>query len=313
MLRLFSQPLIYGRFQILYATLKVLATFIDVLNYPLRNRLGILASDYSQSSGVTIVLSHVVSMLKYASTLILPMVVEILGVSFVYFCSTVLMKMAGSAYTMLFRIAFWILVSWEGGGSCHTIWKTMTSILTSGKLQKFAKSLPTLPEKSSTDVNFKDKEKSNQSTFSSSHSKSFGNENHIEQNLDLHLNNPNNVSGDWEIVSEEVLYVDCQGLLEDDILTPSSVIRLVDIESTKPLMQVGPAVFEGHYEDTVGTFLFFENSSPTFNTTLFKESVSAASVRKMDDQTPQHTTSYFTKSSKSLSFQRIFLKAKENG
>lgn len=176
----------------------------------------------------------------------------------------------------------------------------------------FAKSLPTLPEKSSTDVSFKNIEKSSQSTFLSSHSKPFGDGNYTEQNLELHLSNPNSVSDDWEIVSEEVLYVDCQGLLEDDILTPNSVIRLVDIESAKPLMQVGPAVFEGHYEDTVGTYLFFENNSPTFNTTLFKETVSAASVRKVDDQTPQHTTSYFTKSSKSLTFQRIFLKAKEN-
>ncbi|KAH8865074.1 Mitochondrial import inner membrane translocase subunit Tim29 [Schistosoma japonicum] len=173
-------------------------------------------------------------------------------------------------------------------------------------------SLPTLPEKSSTDVSFKNIEKSSQSTFLSSHSKPFGDGNYTEQNLELHLSNPNSVSDDWEIVSEEVLYVDCQGLLEDDILTPNSVIRLVDIESAKPLMQVGPAVFEGHYEDTVGTYLFFENNSPTFNTTLFKETVSAASVRKVDDQTPQHTTSYFTKSSKSLTFQRIFLKAKEN-
>lgn len=46
------------------------------------------------------------------------------------------------------------------------------------------------------------------------------------------------MSDDWEIINEEVLYVDCQGLLEDDILTPSSVIHLVDIESDKPLMQV---------------------------------------------------------------------------
>ncbi|TNN05247.1 Mitochondrial import inner membrane translocase subunit Tim29 [Schistosoma japonicum] len=125
----------------------------------------------------------------------------------------------------------------EGGGSCHTTWKTMTSILTNGKLQMFAKSLPTLPEKSSTDVSFKNIEKSSQSTFLSSHSKPFGDGNYTEQNLELHLSNPNSVSDDWEIVSEEVLYVDCQGLLEDDILTPNSVIRLVDIESAKPLMQ----------------------------------------------------------------------------
>lgn len=118
------------------------------------------------------------------------------------------------------------------------------------------------------------------------------------------------MSDDWEVINEEVLYVDCQGLLEDDILTPSSVIRLVDIESNKPLMQVGPAVFEGHYEDTVGTYLFFDNNS-TLNNTLPIEGASVAPLRKMDDQTPQHTTRYVAKSSKSLTFQRIFLKAKE--
>lgn len=118
------------------------------------------------------------------------------------------------------------------------------------------------------------------------------------------------MSDDWEIINEEVLYVDCQGLLEDDILTPSSVIRLVDIETDKPLMQVGPAVFEGRYEDTFGTYLFFENNS-TLNNTLSIEGASVAPARKMDDQTPQYTTSYVAKSSKSLTFQRIFLKAKE--
>ncbi|CAH8646233.1 unnamed protein product [Schistosoma margrebowiei] len=204
---------------------------------------------------------------------------------------------------ILFKIAFWILDSWENGGSCHTTWITMTSILTNGKLQKSSRSSP---GKSRTNNSFKSSAKPSQPTCSSSHFKPFEDQNCSGQNIELHLNSPNNTSDDWEIINEEVLYVDCQGLLEDDILTPSSVIRLVDIESDRPLMQVGPAVFEGRYEDTVGTYLFFEN-----NSTLPIEGASLAPARKMDDQTPQHTTSYVAKSSKSLTFQRIFLKAKE--
>ncbi|CAH8585824.1 unnamed protein product [Schistosoma turkestanicum] len=203
------------------------------------------------------------------------------------------------------QTAFWILDSWGNGGSCHITWKTMTSILTNGKLQKSSKSLP---EKNSTDNNFKSSAEQSQSTYSSSHLKPFEDQNYNERNLELHFNNPNNLSDDWEVINEEVLYVDCQGLLEDDILTPSSTIRLVDIESAKPLMQVGPAVFEGHFEDTVGTYLFFEKDL-TLNSTHI-EGASTAPARKIDDQI-QHITSYAAKSSKSLTFQRIFLKAKE--
>uniref|UniRef100_A0A5K4F1T7 TFIIIC_sub6 domain-containing protein n=1 Tax=Schistosoma mansoni TaxID=6183 RepID=A0A5K4F1T7_SCHMA len=299
--------LICGKFQILYAILKVPATFIDVLNYSLKNRLGIITLDYLQLSGVMIELSRVISMQKYASTPILRMVEGILQVSFVYSCSIVLKKMVWDAYRILFRTAFWILDSWENGGSCHTTWITMTSILMNGKLQKSSRSSP---GKSPTNNSFKSSAKPSQPTCSSSHFKPFEDRNCSEQNLELYLNSLNNVSDDWEVINEEVLYVDCQGLLEDDILTPSSVIRLVDIESNKPLMQVGPAVFEGHYEDTVGTYLFFDNNS-TLNNTLPIEGASVAPLRKMDDQTPQHTTRYVAKSSKSLTFQRIFLKAKE--
>ncbi|CAH8661052.1 unnamed protein product [Schistosoma haematobium] len=210
-------------------------------------------------------------------------------------------------YAEICKIAFWILDSWENGGSCHTTWIAMTSILTNGKLQKSSRSSP---GKSRTNNSFKSSAKPSQPTCSSSHFKPSEDQNCSGQNIELHLNSPNNMSDDWEIINEEVLYVDCQGLLEDDILTPSSVIRLVDIESDKPLMQVGPAVFEGRYEDTVGTYLFFENNS-TLNNTLPIEGASLAPARKMDDQTSQHTTTYVAKSSKSLTFQRIFLKAKE--
>ncbi|CAH8637583.1 unnamed protein product [Schistosoma guineensis] len=299
--------LICGKFQILYATLEVPATFINVLNYSLKNRLGIITLDYLQLSGVMIELSRVISMQKYASTPILRTGEGISQVSFVYSCSIVLKKMVWNAYRILFRIAFWILDSWENGGSCHTTWIAMTSILTNGKLQKSSRSSPGT---SRTNNSFKSSAKPSQPTCSSSHFKPSEDQNCSGQNIELHLNSPNNMSDDWEIINEEVLYVDCQGLLEDDILTPSSVIRLVDIESDKPLMQVGPAVFEGRYEDTVGTYLFFENNS-TLNNTLPIEGASLAPARKMDDQTSQHTTTYVAKSSKSLTFQRIFLKAKE--
>ncbi|CAH8618160.1 unnamed protein product [Heterobilharzia americana] len=133
-----------------------------------------------------------------------------------------------------------------------------------------------------------------------------------DPDTNLHSSSPpDSTVDDWEVVNEEILYVDCQGLLEDDILTPNSVIRLVDLESTKPLMQIGPAVFEGCYEDTVGTYLFFENCTPALDGSLLSEnSAFTSSSRKVEEQTSQNMTSYVTKSSKSLLFQRIFLKAK---
>ncbi|CAH8869023.1 unnamed protein product [Trichobilharzia szidati] len=295
-----------GKSQTLYATPKVRTMFTDAFSCISKNSLDIVTLVYSLLSGVTIAVSHVVSTQRYASTHILLTEVEILRALFVYSYLIDLKRGVGYASEILSMIVYWISVSWGNGGLCHTIWKTMMLILMNGRMS------PNLHERKSPRSSPKKNVKTSQTSRSDVQKSSTETEINNDQNSDALCldSSTSNTDEDWEVLNEENLYVDCQGLLEDDILTPNSVIHLVDLESEKPLMQVGPAVFEGHYEDVVGTYLLFENCKSPLDSTLFTESGTATfSSRKVNEQT-QNTANYVTKCSKSLLFQRIFLKTK---
>ncbi|GAA52406.1 protein kinase [Clonorchis sinensis] len=71
---------------------------------------------------------------------------------------------------------------------------------------------------------------------------------------------PTTDAGDdeWELVDEEIVFADCHGVVEADILTPNNPVTFADLDSANPLVQIGPAIFEGRYEDVLGTMVFIE-------------------------------------------------------
>lgn len=102
---------------------------------------------------------------------------------------------------------------------------------------------------------------------------------------------------DYEVESECLLHVEVSGLLQED-LSLHSDIRFIQLDSDKPLVQVGNQIFEGEYEDTVGTSLFF---SQTENT----EPVDPVFGHKVP-----YTTQFLDSTRKKLKLKRVFLKAK---
>jgi len=102
---------------------------------------------------------------------------------------------------------------------------------------------------------------------------------------------------DYEVESECLLHVSVSGLLQED-LNLESDLRFIQLDSDNPIVQVGNQVFEGEYEDTVGTSLFFsatENTEPA--DPVFGNKV------------PYNLT-YLDSTRKKLKLKRVFLKAK---
>nr|CAH8868952.1 unnamed protein product [Trichobilharzia regenti] len=225
-----------GKSQTLYATPKVHAMFTDAFSCISKNSLDIVTLVYSLLSGVMIAVSHVVSTQRSVITHILLTEVEILRASFVYSYLIDLKRRVGYASEILLTTVYWISVSWGNGGLCHTIWKTMMLILMNGRM------VPNLRERKSTGSTAKKNVETSQASCSHVQKSSTETEINHNQNSDALCldSSTSNTDEDWEVLNEENLFVDCQGLLEDDILTPNSVIHLVDLESEKPLMQSTP-------------------------------------------------------------------------
>uniref|UniRef100_A0A183B1M5 TFIIIC_sub6 domain-containing protein n=1 Tax=Echinostoma caproni TaxID=27848 RepID=A0A183B1M5_9TREM len=123
---------------------------------------------------------------------------------------------------------------------------------------------------------------------------------------------------EWEVMDEELVFVDCRGVIEPDVLIPHNPVSLVDLDSNHPLVQVGPAVFEGHYENVIGTLMFINSASTlsgpqaSYQTDGGTEQseTNIALDRPSCTRYPAPTLSVL-KCTKTLVLDRIFLKPKQ--
>lgn len=63
---------------------------------------------------------------------------------------------------------------------------------------------------------------------------------------------------EWE-EEEQLVVVELSGIINNDFLSKCrGTCKILDIDSDKPMMQVGQYVFAGEYEDALGTCVLFE-------------------------------------------------------
>lgn len=128
----------------------------------------------------------------------------------------------------------------------------------------------------------------------------------------------NDEDDEWEVLNEEVVYADCHGVIEPDVLVPNNPISLVSLDSDHPLVQIGPAVFEGHYENACGTYLFVEragNSSSRSNLSRAGPFEQGHMTTAMDQpSSTKHPPPPFPliQCTKTLILDRIFLNLKQS-
>ncbi|XP_062317712.1 general transcription factor 3C polypeptide 6 [Osmerus eperlanus] len=105
------------------------------------------------------------------------------------------------------------------------------------------------------------------------------------------------IEDDWE-EEEQLVVVELSGIINSDFLTKcqGGTCKILDIDSERPIMQVGPYVFAGEYEDFLGTCVLFQEQDITGQDT---------------DTGPQ--LKYKCHTGKKLMMQRIFLAEKKEG
>lgn len=97
------------------------------------------------------------------------------------------------------------------------------------------------------------------------------------------------------------MHVEVSGLLQEDLqLQSSTQVRFLQLETDRPLVQVGNQVFVGEFQDTVGTSLFF---SQTENT----EPVDPVFGRQINTK-----VEFLDSTRKKLKLKRVFLKPKQD-
>lgn len=140
------------------------------------------------------------------------------------------------------------------------------------------------------------------------------------QGTDLEGQTKFDYGDEWEPLNDEIIYLDCQGLIENDALSPNNPIRLVDLDSSKPLLQIGSAILEGQYEDAVGTFLFFDISNvatgdatqPQDRTLIVPSPMDTQNITANNGHPLPNSYLYAEKTRKCILFNRVFLKPKES-
>lgn len=101
---------------------------------------------------------------------------------------------------------------------------------------------------------------------------------------------------EWE-EEEQLVVVELSGIINNDFLTKCrGTCKILDIDSEKPMMQVGQYVFAGEYEDALGTCVLFEEGQPK--------------AGKANDG-PE--LKYMCHTVKKLMMQRVFLTEKKEG
>ncbi|XP_056137134.1 general transcription factor 3C polypeptide 6 [Lampris incognitus] len=71
---------------------------------------------------------------------------------------------------------------------------------------------------------------------------------------------------EWE-EEEQLVVAELSGVINNEFLSSCrGTCKILEIDSEKPMMQVGPYVFVGEYEDALGTCVLFEESPPSGET-----------------------------------------------
>lgn len=105
---------------------------------------------------------------------------------------------------------------------------------------------------------------------------------------------------DEDVEVEEILvYMQFDSKLDSDLLQPHTPFKIIGVDSEKPVLQLGNQVFEGNWNDTVGTAVFFE------------ENPSASPGDPVFMKSPPLTLNYHSKTQKSLVMSRIFVRPKD--
>ncbi|XP_032380139.1 general transcription factor 3C polypeptide 6 isoform X2 [Etheostoma spectabile] len=100
---------------------------------------------------------------------------------------------------------------------------------------------------------------------------------------------------EWE-EEEQLVVVELSGIINNDFLSKCrGTCKILDIDSEKPMMQVGQYVFAGEYEDALGTCVLFEEGPQ----------------KGKEDSVPE--LKYMCHTVKKLMMQRIFLVEKKDG
>ncbi|XP_019934689.1 general transcription factor 3C polypeptide 6 isoform X2 [Paralichthys olivaceus] len=100
---------------------------------------------------------------------------------------------------------------------------------------------------------------------------------------------------EWE-EEEQLVVVELSGIISNDFLSKCrGTCKILDIDSDRPMMQVGQYVFAGEYEDALGTCVLFEEGPQT----------------GQGDKAPE--LKYMCHTVKKLMMQRIFLTEKKEG
>ncbi|XP_023259649.1 general transcription factor 3C polypeptide 6 isoform X2 [Seriola lalandi dorsalis] len=100
---------------------------------------------------------------------------------------------------------------------------------------------------------------------------------------------------EWE-EEEQLVVVELSGIINNDFLSKCrGTCKILDIDSEKPMMQVGQYVFAGEYEDALGTCVLFEEGP---------QKGKADSDQELK---------YMCHTMKKLMMQRIFLTEKKEG
>uniref|UniRef100_A0A3B4UIC6 General transcription factor 3C polypeptide 6 n=2 Tax=Seriola dumerili TaxID=41447 RepID=A0A3B4UIC6_SERDU len=104
-----------------------------------------------------------------------------------------------------------------------------------------------------------------------------------------------NMEDEWE-EEEQLVVVELSGIINNDFLSKCrGTCKILDIDSEKPMMQVGQYVFAGEYEDALGTCVLFEEGP---------QKGKADSDQELK---------YMCHTMKKLMMQRIFLTEKKEG
>lgn len=100
---------------------------------------------------------------------------------------------------------------------------------------------------------------------------------------------------EWE-EEEQLVVVELSGIINNDFLTKcQGTCKILDIDSDRPMMQVGQYVFAGEYENALGTCVLFEETPR----------------KGRADSGPD--LKYMCHTVKKLTMQRIFLTEKKEG
>ncbi|KAF5399702.1 hypothetical protein PHET_07020 [Paragonimus heterotremus] len=263
--------------------------------------------------------------LSRASTVTQPTEVETVPVLSVCVCLIGQKKPAGSESLTLWPIDFWISDSWGDGGLCVKACKITTSMTMNGHHSPICwlRPLNLVPPCVQTEAMDTDtKTDSEQFTSGDPHSTEQVDGLSVKSvNLPLITGNELQTteadsdvvdfdSDSWELVDEEVLYADCQNVIESDVLHPNNPIRFVDMDTPKPLVQIGPAVFEGQYDNALGTLVFLDSKPAT----LKNRTSDQTEPRVSSPLAPRSTTRNpvpnipIIKSFKRLNLNRVFMK-----